>query len=141
VIQVFETLEKLKGLKEFTTQTVGETLGVTLARADSGNPYFRLHEATLANGPFSSVVFQEPGEGAKVREFRVGLAVVPQSGLVQADVVKQYGPGAIYQIMPEAAPEGLITFVYQYPAQKVYFQFTARSYRLLRITICRGPCA
>ncbi len=136
----FETIERLKNLKEFSALTISEVVGEALLVEDTRNPYFRSYFAEIDTGPFVRARFQEPDQGATVLDYRLNLVIRPNVGVIQENVAKHYGPGSIFQIIPEAAPEGRITYLYEYPAQKVFFQYTARTRRLLEVTICRGIC-
>lgn len=137
----FEIIERVLKLKEFAPETVGKVLGVKLNRRSDANPFFLYYEAKMTGGPFSKAELQIPGPNATSQDRRLNLDVALGVEVTREEVVRRYGSGSIYQIIPEAAPEGRIIYAYpQREQQKLFFEFTGKTLKLLGVTICRGRC-
>ena len=138
--ELFDLIESLKSLKDFTADAIGKVLKTRLVERADANPYFRFYHSYLQGGPFATAEFQEPSTGARSNDRRLVLEVQGGVGVTYADVAKRYGVGSIFQVIPEAGPEGRVTYLYDALGQKLFFEFTGRSYRLLNVNICRGSC-
>lgn len=137
---LFDTIERLLALKELTPEAIGKVLKTSLTPRRDANPFYRFYEATLPVGPFSRAELQEPGSGATSQDRRLNLVVAAGRETTLRDVGGRFGPSSIYQIIPEAGPEGLVTHAYPQKEGKLFLQFTGKSGKLLNVTICRGRC-
>jgi hypothetical protein len=135
--QLFETIAKITELRPLSKDNLEKTLGVDLKRQEIENRYWSFYAAALPHGTISSIEFSEPLKGATSRELRVILSVRPSAKITYEQVKSRYGIGNISDIIPEAMPEGLVSYSYTVDDQTITFQFTAKSYKLVTVIIVR----
>lgn len=111
---LLSVIDELLRQPALTAITIDEVLGVKLAEHQSSfNSYYRFFEATARLGPAAggrvTVSYREPVAGrAGPRVLTVDLGEA--TAVTIDEMVHRYGEPAISQIMPDAAPEGLVSY-------------------------------
>lgn len=133
----FKTISKIIELDNISKDAIEHTLGITFYE-ERLNPYYKRYLSKKSVGIISKVKFSEPKKAAKSREKRLILDIDPAAKIIYYnDIKSRYGKGKISEIIPEARPEGLISFEHTVGKQTIVFQCTAKTYKLVSVIIVR----
>ena len=134
---LFNALEGLKALPNLSMETIEENLKIKFSDQPDANPYWKFYISKPKKGPFSSIRFSEPVDGSSKKLISIVLDVRPSLRITLGDVQQKYGFGKISNIIPEAGPEGIVAHEYGDGIQKMTFEFTAKSKKLVSVVINR----
>lgn len=137
--EVFEILDQLLNLKDFDVDGIGKVLKAKFEVRPDANPYYHFYTAAIDRGPFCTAEFSRPGKGATKHFLLLTLEVRPGVEVSRKEVKSRYGLGEIARIIPEKKPEGVVIYRYRLAGQRVSFEFTGKTEKLLSVVICRGP--
>lgn len=102
-----------------------------LARTSSWWEFFR---GQAGAGPFAEIDFRRREDGG---EALLNLTMTPDYELVEDNeiILRHFGMAAELDIIPEAAPEGVVSQTYEFRGAQVTLQFATTSRRLIGVTI------
>ncbi len=132
-------LARLQSLPVFNKEAIESALAVNLRPVPNANRYYKFYRADFSpKEPFASLEFSEPGEGAASDEQSLNLLVDPQSQITYQEIREQFGTGVISQIIPDAKPDGLVTYSYEASSGRLSFTCNRRTYQLTSAVLVRN---
>lgn len=132
--EIVSLLQLLAALDPLAKENVERALGVELVERASSNRFFRCYEGAPGAGWFSAVELRVPGEGATSKETMLNLDVRADTSVGEDDFDRAL-VDEIAHINPNKPPEGTISYRHLVGRRTVLLQFTARSKRLLLISL------
>jgi len=137
--ELADVLARLRALPVFNKESIETVLDVKFLPAANANRYHNFYKAAFPPaGLFTSVEFGEPSVGATSDEQRLTLSVNPESHITRRDISEQFGAGVIFDIVPDAQPDGLVTYVYEVTKGRMLFTFNHRTYQLISTGLVRS---